>query len=371
MSRPIFIAGFFPPPITGQALATERLAELLADVYEVHTINLRQGETDFDMRFASRIREKISKYREAGKRLANTLKHHPDATVLWPAISPEPAGHYRDLLTIMPAFQPGQKVYGVVHWGRFAKLFSSPLTALSSGRLMDRLEGLVFLNKDRAEQCVRWVSPDKSHVIPNTLDRAVICSDAEIESKQKGYDGIRPLRLLFLSHMLPEKGYQDVVEAIYLLQQRSIPVQIIFAGQWLAHKDQYDFERFVEAHRLKETVTHMGPIDDRSKIKSLHLGADVFILPSYLIEGQPLAILEALNAGSPVITTNLGGMVDMIEDGQEGYLVAPQAPLAIADAIQRLIPLEAWLSVSNAARNRYLQDYGAESVLVKWRELLG
>lgn len=371
MPRPLLIAGFFPPPITGQGLATQRLAELLAEDYEVHTVNLREGETAVDLRHAGRIFRKVAGYRAAGRRLAEAVHDLPEATVLWTAISPEPAGHFRDLLTVAPAFAPDQRVYGVVHWGRFDRLFRSPTTRLTAKRLVDRLAGLVFLNTDRAARCNGWVPPEKRFVIPNTLDRAVLCSDEEIEAKQRDYSDRRPVRLLFLSHMIREKGYMDVLEAVFLLRQRGVAVQAIFAGQWMSDRDRDFFDEFVDAHGLGEFITHLGPVEDRSTVRSLHLASDVFVLPSYMIEGQPLAILEALNAGSPVIASNLGGIVDMIDDGREGYLIPPRSPLAIADAIQQLTPRPHWCAISRAARTRYLLDYSEDVVKEKWRRLVG
>ena len=105
-------------------------------------------------------------------------------------------------------------------------------------------------------------------------------------------------------------------------------------------------------------------------MKALYLEADMFLLPSYLIEGQPLTIIEALNAGSPVIASNLGGTIDMLDQGREGHLIPPQSPAAIADAIHRLISRDVWRAASEAARSRYLRDYDEAVVLEKWKAVL-
>ena len=128
MNKVVVVAGFFPPPITGQGLATARLAELLSGSYEVICVNLREGEKELDLRLTGRIFQKISSYKEAGQRLSEVLESYPNATVLWTAISPEKFGHLRDLLTIVPAFKTTHKVYGVVHWGRYSKVFRSAIT---------------------------------------------------------------------------------------------------------------------------------------------------------------------------------------------------------------------------------------------------
>lgn len=369
MPDPVLIAGFFPPPITGQGLATQRLTELLADTIQVHTINLREGETHLDLKVKGRMKQKIKSYRKAGRRLNEATSRHPGATVFWTAISPEPLGHLRDLLTIAPAFKPGQRVFAVVHWGRFSKLFESWLTRTTAKRLIARLAGVVFLNPHLADQCAPWIPAEKRIVIPNTLDEATLCSEDEVIEKQKKHDDSPPLKLLFLSHMIREKGYFDAIRAVDILNRRGYSIQATFAGQWLNDEDKKAFDTFVKANQLESIVTHLGSVTERDQIKALHLASDVFLLPSYLIEGQPLTIIEAMNAGSPIITTRIGGMVDMIEDGKEGFFVSSENPEAIADAVRKLCDASKWQSASKTARQRYMKEYSADVVLGKWLAL--
>ena len=370
MAQTVIIAGFFPPPITGQGLATQRLAALLSDHYHVESVNLREGEENLDLRVKGRILYKIQAYRNAGRRLKEVLARFPEATVFWTSVSPQVSGHFRDLLTILPHVGPAHRVYGVVHWGKFADLFASRLTGFTAQRMSKRLEGLVFLNEDRAHQCAPWLPDHKRLVIPNTLDAAVVCTDEEVERKIQQRTENTPLHVLFLSNMIREKGYFDVLEAIALLHRKGKPIKATFAGQWLSEDDRAVFDQFVTQNNLKPIVNHVGKVTERDHIKALHLDAHVFILPSYLMEGQPLTIIEALNAGSPVITTRLGGMVDMIEEGQEGFFVPHQDPRAIAEAISKLIAQSMWGTMALAARQRYAATYSAEQVTQAWASLV-
>lgn len=370
MGSPVVIAGFFPPPITGQGLATQRLADLLEPYYEVYRVNLREGEQELDLRVAGRLVQKIKRYREAGRRLEHALERFPEATVLWTAISPESFGHFRDLTTIVPAFKPSHSVYAVVHWGKFARLFASPITRWTAPGLVRRLDGVVFLNEDRAARCAAWVPDSKRFIVPNTLDEAVLCSNDEAAAKIARRSAAGPLRVLFISNMLREKGYLDVLDALAFLNERDQSVEATFAGQWLDPADRDAFEKRIAAHQLGDAVRHLGPVNDRDQIRALHLEADVFVLPSYLVEGQPLTLIEAFNAGSPVITTRIGGMVDMVEEGQEGYFVPPRAPEAIAGALQQLAHRPTWQRMARAARTRFEQRYSPERVAACWRAMI-
>ena len=370
MSKTVIIAGFFPPPITGQGLATQRLAELLSPHYDVHRVNLREGEEELSLKVYSRLFHKINQYSSAGKRLKAVLNEHPEAVVFWTAISPQVFGHFRDLMTIVPAFTAKHRVYGVIHWGKFATLFQSPVTTLTAQRLANRLTGFVFNNVDRARQCERWISPSRQYLIPNTPDLAVLCSEEEITQKIKDHDARSHFHVLFLSNMIREKGYWDVLEALRMLHEQQLPIRATFAGQWLSEKDRMDFEAYCQQHGLDSVIHHAGKVTNRDDIKALYLSADVFILPSYLIEAQPVTITEALNAGCPIITTRLGGQVDMVKEDIEGLFVPPQDPAAIADALRRMMDPLTWKRMALAARHRHLTEHGADHVTQLWKQII-
>lgn len=370
MTKTVIIAGFFPPPITGQGLATQRLAELLNPHADIHCINLRTGEQELDLKVRGRILKKVYRYRSAGSRLRALLDQYPEATVFWTAVSPQLLGHYRDLLTIIPTFGPGHNVYAVIHWGKFAQLFKSPATALTAKRMSRLLNGFIFLNDDRSEQCAPWIPANKRFVIPNTLDKDVLFSHEEVELKHKDRQLDPSLHVLFLSNMIREKGYLDVLKAVQILRKKGAPIRATFAGQWLSHEDETFFNQYVQSQGLQHVVTHAGTLTNRAQVKDLHVKTDVFMLPSYLIEGQPLTIIEAMNAGSPIITTRIGGMVDMITENQEGFFVPPESPEAIAEATHKLLDPSTLSTMGEAARKRYLKAYSEEYVTEQWLGLL-
>jgi glycosyltransferase involved in cell wall biosynthesis len=85
--------------------------------------------------------------------------------------------------------------------------------------------------------------------------------------------------------------------------------------------------------RLRGRLTITGVVDDP---RALIAGADVFALPSRW-EGLPRAVVEALDAGLPVVASDVGGVSEVIADGRTGLLVAPEDTSALAAAIVRLL----------------------------------
>ncbi|MDH5174737.1 MAG: glycosyltransferase, partial [Elusimicrobiota bacterium] len=80
-------------------------------------------------------------------------------------------------------------------------------------------------------------------------------------------------------------------------------------------------------------ITFYGPFDNR-EISSVFSKLDVLVYPSIWYENQPIAILEALLAKIPVITSNLGGMAELVQDGVTGLLFEPGNP---EDLYQKMV----------------------------------
>lgn len=364
---PLYIVGRFPPPLDGQTLSTRRLAELLADTYDVHRINT-QPPGEHYVAVDVRLRpQRIMHYLCLRSGIRRALAAHPGAPVLWGSISPVPLGHWRDVLTTIPALHPDQPVVAILHRGTFERLFLSNATRSSAQRLVQRVSRFVFLNATLAAQCAEWIPEEKRVVIPNTVASDLICSDLEIQQKRPG----RSIHLLFCSNMMVEKGYLDVLDAVKLLQQRQVPFTIDFAGRWAAEADRIAFEKNVNNHGLQDTIRLHGPISDPARLKQLYLQADVFLLPSFHpTEAQPLTVLEALNAGVPVVVTRHGGLPEIVSQRCEGILVRPHAPAEIASAIEEISAHEQWGGYSERARLRFKMQYSPESVREKWIQLV-
>ncbi len=367
----VFVVGRFPPPVDGQTLGTRRLAELLDVSHEVGRVNTEPPAADFVLSETTFRPERVRHYVGIRKEIARALQAAPSAPVLWASISPMLLGHARDLVATLPALGRSHPVYAVLHRGTFDRLFGSPLTGPTARRLARRMTGFVFLNAMHAAQCAPWIPEAQRFIIPNTVDEAVLCSEAEVEARRASRRSRDALRLLYLSNMIGIKGYLDVLHGVQILHARGVPVEAHFAGRWESDEDRRGFEAFVAEHGLQATVIHHGGVQDRAAIKQLHQKADVFLLPSYHpTEAQPLSILEALNAGSPVVTTNHGGIPLMVRHGQEALFVPPRSPEALAGAVERLRDYTLWRTLSEGARARFLQTYSPDAVRGAWEALL-
>lgn len=370
--KELIVLGFFPPPVTGQSILTAQFAEHMEHEWDVHRVNLSPpDEGDYVQWKAGFSVARARHYLASRREVREELQSRPRATVVWPAISPSPLGHLRDLVVVAPAFHPKQSVVGVVHWGSFHRLFESPLTRVSARRLVDRLRGLVFNDEVLAERCAEWVPPNKRFIMRNTVGADMLLHDAEVQEKISAGMERSELHILFLSNMIESKGYLDLLDALQILKDRTIRFRATFAGGWEADQDEQEFAARVRTYGLESRVRHLGAVRERSSVRRLFVDADVFVLPTYYpTEAQPLSIVEALNAGTPVITTRHASIPKMIAGDRDGLFVEQRDPGAIADALVHLSDRGNWLTFARGARERFEQAFHPRVITALWNELL-
>jgi len=366
----IIVLGRFPPPIDGQTLATERLATLLERDLRVCRIDTETAQSD-GTASASRFLYRAAHFVRLRSFLRARLREVPSGDVLWPAISPDIPGHFRDLFVTLRAVDRSRRIYAVVHRGNFHQLFESRATRATAQRFVRRIHRFVFLTDHLSERCADWIPHHKRIVIPNTLDDELIFSDSEVLEKQAMRRRRERLSLLFVGHMLASKGYLDVLEAVEEIHRSGASVEMHFVGRWSNAADREQFEGSVHARGLENVIVHHGSLAERAAIKSLYRSADAVLLPTYYRnEAQPLVLLEALGSGTPVVTTRHAGIPEMIRDRKEGLLVPARDPKGIVRAVNELVDLDFWQQLSTAARQRFLNQYAPDEVRRKWRALV-
>lgn len=140
----------------------------------------------------------------------------------------------------------------------------------------------------------------------------------------------RPL-LLFFGFVRPYKGLDVLLEALpaVLAQQ---PVHLLVAGEFW--QDVAHYQAMVNRLHLSEAVTLWNQYLPDEQLVACVRRADVVVLP-YRQATQSAVVQVALGQGTPVITTNVGGLAEAIQDGRTGLVTPPDDPAALATAINR------------------------------------
>lgn len=160
--------------------------------------------------------------------------------------------------------------------------------------------------------------------------------------------GGRPLRVLFVGRLVPEKGPQVLLDAVAALPHSSVAVRVVGDGPL-----REQLQQAVAAAGLADRVELVGPMGQES-LPEQYAWADVFCLPSFA-EGLPVVLMEALAAGCTVVTTAIAGIPELVEHDVTGLLVTPGRADALAAALLRVRGddgLRARLTAAGAERVR-------------------
>jgi len=133
-----------------------------------------------------------------------------------------------------------------------------------------------------------------------------------------------------VARLEPEKGHPTLLEAWPRVLAAFPDASLLIVGEGSRCEKLGEQAR---ALGIERSVVFTGRRDD---VPAVTKSLDVAVLPSYR-EAQGLTILEAMALSRPVVASNVGGIPEMIEDGKTGLLVPPHDPVALADAIVRLL----------------------------------
>ena len=154
------------------------------------------------------------------------------------------------------------------------------------------------------------------------------------------------IRLIAVGRLSPEKGHRHLIEAVHLLRERGHRARCTIVG---AGPERVHLQRLISALGLSDQVRMVGALK-LEQIGELCSRSDIFVQPS-LREGLPLAVMEAMARGLPVVASNLAGLPELIADRQNGLLVPAGDAQALANALATLITSPA-LRLELSARAR-------------------
>jgi glycosyltransferase involved in cell wall biosynthesis len=173
-----------------------------------------------------------------------------------------------------------------------------------------------------------WVQ-DKTEIVRMGVDPSYYP-----DGKKVGNGSARKLEILSVGSLQPYKGHVYLVKACALLKQREIPFRCRIVGGG----DLYDLlHRTIQENQLEGLVELLGP-RTQAEVSSLLRTANCYVQPSVItstgkMEGIPVALMEAMICGIPVVATSISGVPELVRPGETGWLVPPEDITALADAL--------------------------------------
>jgi len=345
----ILVIGPVPPPFGGVETMTESvLRSRLASRYRLIHLDTTQHRGSAARGFTTRnALVALARY----CLLLWLVARHQPAVVYLP-INSTRAGFLRDSGFVLLARLLRRRIIGHVHGGTFDQLCD---TASPHGRalirwVLDQLTAVIALSGYWRDYLGGLVPPARVTVVPNGVDLTTLPMRPPTPQRSQGLhqqghaatggggdEGPTHnsgCHVVFLGSLGQRKGVFDLLRAIALVRQTT-DVSLTCAGLEENRGEGAQVRRLCRDLQLTKVVSFPGAVYGPAKLRLLR-EADVFVLPSHA-ENMPMAVLEAMAVGLPVVTTPVGALPEVITSGMNGLLVSPGDIHALAAAVLDLL----------------------------------
>ncbi len=158
----------------------------------------------------------------------------------------------------------------------------------------------------------------------------------------------------------PRKGLEVLLESLAILSWQGVSVRLRAVGDFETREYREQILAQANALGLGKAIEWTGFTRDVNRELPQ---MDIFVLPSRFGEGLPMVLLEAMAAGVPIVATRVEGIPEAIRDGQDGLLVEPNNPQALAEAMTRLVGGQVdWAAIRSSARQRHAERFSDEAM---------
>lgn len=210
--------------------------------------------------------------------------------------------------------------------------------------------------------------------IPCSNEDVDVTLSASLVSLKEGqcsthYANEKTLRLLFLSNLIPSKGVYVLLDACKMLRERGLQFVCDFVGGETKEIDRATLEAAVKVRGLDDVVYYHGPKYGEEK-ECYWRNADIFVQPTFE-DCFPLTIVEAMQHGKPVVSTDEGAIPDLVKNGENGFVSERKDSNSLAVALEKLI-IDSNLcrQMGEKGYQRYKEEYTLETFERKFVEVI-
>lgn len=314
----LFIAPL-PQPITGHSLASQVLLDsMIHNNCDIKIINLSKKKGDT---FLTRILSILKFY-------INIYKHNKSVDLIYFTISESILGNLKDILIYVICFNSLNKMTIHLHGGSFKKdiLDKNFILRFINVKFIQKVNNVIILGNSHFNIFSDFIPHDKIQIVPNFSQDYLELNSNLIEKK---FRSMKCINILFLTNLLPLKGYKNLLRFYQNLNgDVKKNVEIHFAGRF---DSEHLKNEFLDEIKYDNKLVYHGIVEDDKKRELLH-NAHILCLPTEYSEGQPICILEAYATGCIVLTTVKGGIIDIFKDNINGFEIETPTELGISKA---------------------------------------
>ncbi len=311
----VLMIGSFPPPIHGMSLANKVLLEqLLRKEHSVSFLDTNTGKDlgNFSQQGKMSLKKSFISIFQISKGVFKILfSKRFDVVYITPAQS---TNGYIKYIPFMWAAKLKKIPYVIhIHGGYFRTMYdqTSGLKRNLIDKSLKNLSGAIVLGESLKYMFEGLIPNEKIFVCENGVEDEIFATKEEIENKIERFKKDDTIRVLYLSNLMEAKGIFDLLEAIKIMRSEGKNVHLDVAGAIEPNIENRVKKYFKE---FPKEVTYHGVVFGKKK-KDLLIENYIFCLPTYYSnEGQPISILEAMSCGCAIVTTDHGGIRDVVNE---------------------------------------------------------
>lgn len=268
------------------------------------------------------------------------------------------ASFYRKIPFIYMSKYAKKIIVNHIHGAEFDTFYinSSKFKKNIIKKVYNKCSIIITLSDEWKEYLSMIVPDEKIRVIENY---SILCEDALNERLNRKTNN----QVLFLGQIGKRKGCYDIPLVIEEVIKKIPNVKFILAGD--GNID--DIKKILKEKRLMKYVEFPGWLRNSDKDCILR-ESDIFFLPSYN-EGMPMAILDAMGYGLPIVSTNVGGIPKLIHNGFNGFINEPGDIIGFADSISYLLTCKNLKEISSNSYSCVFKQYSLEAHIEKLERL--
>ena len=215
-------------------------------------------------------------------------------------------------------------------------------------------------NVDYVKEHFPTVEPSKLVVLP--LGVAPLAETPEPRS----YDASKPLRILSVGRLSTQKAQEYLIRACAQLRDKGLAFECQLVGEG---PQRAFLESEIERLNLSDQVELLGA-KYHHEVLEMYKEADLFVMSS-VAEGMPIVLMEAMQAGVPVLSTAISGIPELLDYGMAGILVPPASDDALAESMEAVITGEIDLDeLRDQAIQHIAQNFDQGKNAIRFQQLL-
>jgi glycosyltransferase involved in cell wall biosynthesis len=246
------------------------------------------------------------------------------------------------------------------HTGRFDDFFmqSSGLRKKVIELALAKSAAVAVLCNDWKEKIEKIFASKNVYVINNPLP----FNTEQVESVSQKTD-LNYVNVLFVGFLIKKKGIYDIIEIAEKFSGSPLSPRFVVCGKGT---EERKFLKRIKDRDL-QNIEYLGWVSGRKKTE-IYQNCDIFLLPSYY-EGMPMVLLEGMGFGMPIVASKVGGIPEIVNDGENGYLLEPGDVDGFEKKIKLLIS-NPTLRIRLGSNSRMMADrFKKEIISEEWHRL--